>query len=325
MKHHFQKVLVRKCSGLLNLLYFCLFSVTFFPFSELVSAASAPFLVALDPAAEKRYCDSAYQMMKDIPALHNSPDRPIKLSDLLHEFRAARPPIETRPYGGKQEVTALGLKMNYEILTDDVDHRFVVEQRGPVFWIHIANAADSASAPRASLSIVTRRPGDSGSPPSRDIMSEVPLALLTSQLTVCGCGNPTSLIEPVLRAKWSGIVSLEVNDMRVLKITFQSQSLKMAAKEGISKALVLVTPLAQQAMQEGIPGFDFEGTIAIALHRGNVRCALLSMSPVPAIGGVGGGFFLKFVHEEFVPMAVRILSEDAEFLKFFRIMQLPSW
>ena len=53
-----------------------------------------------------------------------------------------------------------------------------------------------------------------------------------------------------------------------------------------------------------------------------MQCALLSMSPVPAIGGVGtgGGFFLKFVHEEFVPVALRILSEDAEFLKFFRIM-----
>jgi hypothetical protein len=161
--------------------------------------------------------------------------------------------------------------------------------------------------------------------PSRDVMREVPLALLTSHLIVCDCGNPASLIEPVLRAKWSGIVSLEVDDLRVLKITFQSQSSKMAAKEGISKALVLVTPISQQAMHGDLLSFDFEKFIAASLDRRNIRCALLSMSPVPAIGGVGGGFFLKFAHEEFVPIAVRVLSEDAEFLKFFRIVQLSSW
>jgi hypothetical protein len=218
---------------------------------------------------------------------------------LLFQFRAAQPPIETRPYGGKQEVTALGLKMNYEILRDDADHRFVVQQRGALFWIHVS--------------------------PSRDMMSEVSLALLTSRLIVCDCGNPTSLIEPILRAKWSGIVSLELNDLRVLTITFQSQRLKLAAKEGISRALVLVTPLSQQALHGDLLSFDFEQLIAAALDRSNMQCALLSMSPVPAIGGVGGGFILKFVHEEFVPVAVKILSENAEFLKFFRIMPLLLW
>ena len=95
-------------------------------------------------------------------------------------------------------------------------------------------------------------------PPSRDIISEVPLALLTSDLIVCDCGNPTSLIEPILRAKWSGIVSLELNDLRVLTITFQSQRLKLAAQEGMSRALVLVTPVSQQALHGDLLSFDFE-------------------------------------------------------------------
>ncbi len=42
-----------------------------------------------------------------------------KLTHLFHQFRAARPPIGTRPYGGKQEVTAFRLIMNYAILRDD--------------------------------------------------------------------------------------------------------------------------------------------------------------------------------------------------------------
>jgi hypothetical protein len=83
--------------------------------------------------------------MQEFPTLSSSPERPIKLHTLLHQFRSAH--IETRPYGGRKEVAALGLKMNHEMLRDDVDHRFVVEQRGAVYWIHVANAAASASRP----------------------------------------------------------------------------------------------------------------------------------------------------------------------------------
>jgi hypothetical protein len=64
---------------------------------------------------------------------------------LVHQFRVAQPPIETRPYSGKKEVSALGLKMNHEILRDDVDRRFVMELYGAVYWIHVTTAAASAS------------------------------------------------------------------------------------------------------------------------------------------------------------------------------------
>jgi TPR repeat protein len=111
------------------------------------AAEPAPFLVKLNPDAEKRFCDTAFQMMQNIPALSSSPDRPIKLTDLLHQFRVAQPPIQTRPYGGKKEVAKRRLKMNHEILRDDVDHRFVVEQRGPMYWIHVATADAAAARP----------------------------------------------------------------------------------------------------------------------------------------------------------------------------------
>ena len=81
-------------------------------------------------------------------------------------------------------------------------------------------------------------------------------------------------------------MSLERNDLRVLTITFQSQRLKLAAQEGMSRALVLVTLVSQQALHGDLLSFDFELFIAASLDRRNMQCALLSMSPVPAIGGV---------------------------------------
>ena len=50
------------------------------------------------------------------------------LTELLPFFRAEC--IEACPYGRGKEARKCGLKANYEILRDDAQGRFVVEQQG---------------------------------------------------------------------------------------------------------------------------------------------------------------------------------------------------